>query len=169
MFGDAKVGNHATAHTLERTVDLRAQANQMIWADFIESILKYVARESNYGHMGTEGVDIFITFPAIVEHVITDHVEAIVTLFKAGLITDYIATRQALQALHVPDAEEVLRDMFPNPDSYGVKRTADDILKAQTDEKTAQITADSVVNAAKEQVKAAQTRASTSSSSSSSS
>ena len=165
MFGDAKVGNHATAHTLERTVDLRAHANQMIWSDFIESVLKYVARESDYGHMGTDAIDIGITFPVIVEHVISDHVDAIVDLFKAGLITDFIATRQALHALHVPDTEEVLRRMFPDTDSYGTKRTADDILKAQTDEKTAQITADSVVAAAKEQGKAAQVRASSTSSS----
>ena len=148
MFGDAKVGNHATAHTLERTVDLRAQANQTMWSDFIESLLKYVARQSRFGNFQDESVDIFVSFPPIVEHVISDHVGAIVLAYESGIITDMVASREILQALHISDREEVLRAMY-NEDNYGKVREPSDMLKADTDVEKAKIQAQAMRDNAK--------------------
>ena len=148
MFGDAKVGNHATAHTLERTVDLRAQANQTIWGDFIESILRYVARESRWGEMQQEAVDIFVRFPPIVEHVIKDHVEAITMAYEKGLITDLVATREILQGLHVTDSEEVLRSMY-DENNFGKIREPEDVQKNKADIEKAKIQAQAMRDNAK--------------------
>ena len=149
MFGDAKVGNHATAHTLERTVDLRAQANQSLWADFIESILKFVARESRWGELQQESVDIFVRFPPIVEHVLNEHVEAITVAYKEGLITDFVATREILQALHVSDSEEVLAAMYPDNNDFGKVREPVDMLKTDSDVEKAKIAAQAMKDNAK--------------------
>lgn len=149
MFGDAKVGNHATAHTLERTVDLRAQSNQTLWSDFIESILRFVARESRWGELQQEAVDIFVRFPPIVEHVINDHVEAISTAYKEGLIPDLVATREILQALHISDSEEVLQSMYSDQNSFGTVRKPEDMLKKDTEIEKAKIQAQAMRDNAK--------------------
>ena len=162
MFGDAKVGNHATAHTLERTVDLRAQANQTVWSDFIEGILRFVARESAWGLVQNESVDIFVRFPPIVEHKINELVEAITGSYKEGLITDLLATREILQALHVTDSEEILRFMYPDTDGYGSIREAVDMHKGVVDIKKATLQAEAM----KENAKMMAARSSSSSSSS---
>lgn len=150
MFGDAKVGNHATAHTLERTVDLRAQANQTLWGDFIESILRFIARESRWGELqSSESVTIFVRFPPIVEHVLNDHVEAIASSYREGLITDFVATREILQALHVTDTEEILNAMYPDNSDFGKTREPVDIVKTDTDVEKAKIQAEAIKDNAK--------------------
>ena len=149
MFGDAKVGNHATSHVLERTVDLRAQANQTLWADFIESILKYVIRDSIYGGQADDSVDPYVSFPPIVEHVLKEHVESIVTGYEAGLLPNSVATRELLQALHIQDSEEILHDMYGIDEVYGKARDAVDIAKGKIDLKKVQIQVDAMKENAK--------------------
>ena len=119
MFGDAKVGNHATAHTLERTVDLRAQANQTQWSDFLEMILGFVVRESGGGRQrGLGRIDITVTFRPIVEHTLIEHVEALTLAYEKELLPKFVGVREVLSALHVHDLEDIMKEVNPER-SYG--------------------------------------------------
>jgi hypothetical protein len=105
FFGDANVGNHATAKTLDRPTELKFKDRQTFWADTFDAILQYVidraALASNGPIKGTLGAadedgermlvletdpetgepldrQIDIAFPAILEHSVTENVAAIV-------------------------------------------------------------------------------------------
>ena len=111
--------------------------------------MRYVARESRHGEFQQEAVDIFVRFPPIVEHVINEHVEAITTAYEAGLLTDMVATREILQALHVSDSEEVLRAMYNDNTNFGKTREPADMLKSDTDVEKAKIQAQAMKDNAK--------------------
>jgi hypothetical protein len=46
FFGDANVGNHATAKTLDRPTELKFLDRQTLWADIHQDILQYVIDQS---------------------------------------------------------------------------------------------------------------------------
>jgi hypothetical protein len=46
FFGDANVGNHATAKTLDRPTELKFLDRQTLWADIHQDILQYVVDQS---------------------------------------------------------------------------------------------------------------------------
>ncbi len=46
FFGDASVGNHATAKTLDRPTELRIHDRQMLWASIIQTLTGYVIDQS---------------------------------------------------------------------------------------------------------------------------
>jgi hypothetical protein len=46
FFGDANVGNHATAKTLDRPTELKFTDRQTLWADILRDILGYVIDQS---------------------------------------------------------------------------------------------------------------------------
>lgn len=105
FFGDANVGNHATAKTLDRPTELKFTDRQTLWADTLRDILGYVVDQSvlaSKGKLtGTVGKDdegdriitlandpatgepmdrsITVEFPPILEHSVLEQAQAIVT------------------------------------------------------------------------------------------
>lgn len=112
LFGDADVGNLATAKTLDRPTELKVVDRQTLWADVLKDLLGYVvetaARKANGPLQGVVDVDVDqddpaivhltaagadgvdtpvvyeVTFPDVLERSVTERVEAIVKATTLG-------------------------------------------------------------------------------------
>jgi hypothetical protein len=103
FFGDANVGNHATAKTLDRPTELKFTDRQTLWADVLRDILGYVVDQAVIAGQlkGTVGKDdegerlitlaadpatgesmdrsISVEFPPILEHSVLEQTQAIIS------------------------------------------------------------------------------------------
>ena len=116
FFGDVSVGNLATAKSLDRPTELKFRDRQMLWADVLTTILKYVVKMSR-GVQRIDEVLITVTFPPILEHDIAEQMGAIVagaTLNGSALastIDRETLSKLVLNALSVPNVQEVLDEL----------------------------------------------------------
>lgn len=104
FFGDADVGNHATAATLDRPTELRFLAHQKVWVEILLTITRYALDymlkvgvedlpaeqiEDRYGNLRwqlpddpktgkPEVLHIDVTFPDLLERSVTERIGAIV-------------------------------------------------------------------------------------------
>lgn len=142
FYGDASVGNYATAKTLDRPTEQKMIARQELWNEALSEILRYVIHcraikefdkselkdvftnemsdVPNYPADFDSGVE--VAFPDILERNVTDRVRALanaVTLFGKQL-TDIIpdkklVSRLMMEALDIPDIDarlETFVDMW---------------------------------------------------------
>ncbi len=112
LFGDADVGNLATAKTLDRPTELKMLDRQTLWADVLKDLFSYVVEQAARRANGTLGgvvtvtddpddpslvaltvagedgkpapVQYEINFPAILERSVTERVKAIVDATTLG-------------------------------------------------------------------------------------
>lgn len=149
FFGDVSVGTLATAKSLDRPTELKFRSRQTLWADVHQDLLGYVVDQAVVAPLGplngtvtndaegervitlainpetSEPMDrnITVEFPPILEHSVTETINAIVsagtldgkTLAVPGLDFQKLITRLTLQALGVEDMDELLETLFPDP------------------------------------------------------
>jgi hypothetical protein len=112
LFGDADVGNLATAKTLDRPTELKMLDRQTLWADVLKDLLGFVVEQAARRANGTLGgvvtvtddpddasvvtlsvagedgkpasVQFQIVFPEILERSVTERVEAVVAATTLG-------------------------------------------------------------------------------------
>lgn len=137
-YGDANVGNHATAAIVERPTELMFRSRQMLWISIFKKVLDYIFQ--------TEKMDVAgklnITFPDITEHDIKDRIEAIIqatTLdghIHANMITREATARIIMRTLDIDDPEahmEELRKIWEKMD-----KDKEELRKAQLEQIEAQ-------------------------------
>lgn len=114
FYGDASVGNFATAKTLDRPTELKFMSRQSLWAYAFVVLLRHVCKIQG---IQMKGKKIRVTFPSILERNVTDRVRAVVnaiTLFGkqlSDIIPDKkMACRLILEALNVPDVEDHIKE-----------------------------------------------------------
>lgn len=118
FFGDMSTGNLATAKSLDRPTELKFRDRQELWRSILGRILRYaIARNRTAAGgalrvkvQGKEKADIKITFPPILEHSITETIDAIVSGATLDgktptAITWQTTARLVLEALGVKDVE----------------------------------------------------------------
>lgn len=134
FFGDANVGNHATAKTLDRPTELAMLDRQALWADVYRDIISYVLWKSAVAPQGAlrgvitvedEGdgtprllldeklVNAEVVFPPILEHDPLAAVQAI-TAAAERLPDEKLIARLLLTALGVDDLDDAMNSMFPD-------------------------------------------------------
>ena len=133
LFGNADVGNLATAKTLDRPTELMMLARQGVWEEAYAELLAYdlsraiaerrvPSREPDPAdpskQRATE-VTATIDFPDILERSVTERVEAVIAAATlgggtaAGTMPDDLLVRLLLVALDVDDIDEILEELFP--------------------------------------------------------
>lgn len=161
FFGDADVGNHATAKTLDRPTELKFRDRQTLWRDVLHDILQYVVERAALapggqlrGQLVTDDSGeqvvvldgeldrrIDISFPAVLEHSVTEQVAAVVSAATldgktpVGTLDARTLVRLLLTALHVEDADALLDELAP-----GGGESLMDRLAAQRAQQAAAIT-----------------------------
>lgn len=145
FFGDVSVGTLATARSLDRPTELKFRDRQTLWADVLRDIIDYVidraALAPRGGLRGEQAPDedgdpvvtlaldpetgepmsrrVDIAFPPILEHSVSETVNAIVEAATlgghplAGTLDARSVTRLLLTALGVEQADELLDELFP--------------------------------------------------------
>lgn len=134
FFGDVSVGTLATAKSLDRPTELKFRDRQELWKGILDTILQYAIARSQSAANGrlrlvgkVERAPLEIHFPPILEHDVTEQVNAIVagaTLngsALAGTMDRETLSKLVLNALGVSNVQEVI-----------------DLLKAQWEEEDAQ-------------------------------
>lgn len=136
FFGDVSVGTLATAKSLDRPTELKFRDRQELWKSILDTILQYVVARSKsaangkmrlVGKQSAERAPIEIYFPPILEHDITEQMNAIVTgaTLNGSTLADTMdretLSKLVLNALGVPNAREII-----------------DLLKAQWEAEDAQ-------------------------------
>jgi hypothetical protein len=148
FFGDASVGNHATAKTLDRPTELKFLDRRTLWADIHGDLLSYVIDQAALSQQGPlrpgaraagdqlelgpdpatgEPLDrsVNVDFPPLLEHDVGASVGAVVAAAtlgghpSAGILDPRFVARLLLQALGVADIDEALAQLFPEPDAGG--------------------------------------------------
>ncbi len=136
FFGDASVGSLATAVSLDRPTELKFLEAQERWRELLQRICRYALQRSARAPNGrlkeaakvVDGVQIGVTFPAILEHDIGEMVKAIVSAATldgnqfAGTIDPRTIMGLLLAELGVEDPEAVMDAMYPegsyDPEDY---------------------------------------------------
>lgn len=157
FFGNADVGNHATAQTLDRPTELGIMNRQALWTSVYHQILEYVIFWSMRAPKGKlrgigdivrneygeeviqydDAVDahIDIDFPPVTEHKLTDIVTAVTT--AAPYLNDgRLLAKLLLTALGENDIDKILDMLFPETpegteeDQDEVTTLADELMQA---------------------------------------
>ena len=147
LTGDPSTGNLATAKSMERPMELQFEARQHLWSSVLENILGYVVDQAAIApngplHTGAtveedDDGDKFVTlatdpdtgeptdrtvevvFPPILEHSITEQVDAIVHAATlkgapaAGVMPIKHVSLLLLDALGEPNAHDLVEEWFP--------------------------------------------------------
>jgi hypothetical protein len=147
LTGDPSTGNLATAKSMERPMELQFEARQRLWSSVLENILGYVVDQAAIApngplHTGVtvevdDDGDKFVTlatdpdtgeptdrtvevvFPSILEHSITEQVDAIVHAATlkgapaAGVMPIKHVSLLLLDALGEPNAHDLVEEWFP--------------------------------------------------------
>ncbi len=134
LYGNADVGNLATAKTLDRPTELMMLARQGIWEEVYTELVSYdlgraikdslvPKREDDPAAPGQKRLtelEPMLDFPDILERSVTERVEAVVQAATlgasgqpAGTMPDDLLVRLLLVALDVEDIDEVIEEMFP--------------------------------------------------------
>lgn len=143
LWGNADVGNLATAKTLDRPTELQMENRRQLWSDIFIDIFGYVidmAIKSPKGMLDGEEEDdeyygtkayvldadgdrtVDIRFPSILRHDVFTLIQAIVWAItlngqqSAGLIDDRTAAGMLMSALGENDFDDMLDQMYPDKD-----------------------------------------------------
>jgi hypothetical protein len=131
LMGDADLGNHATAKTLDRPTELAMQSRREMWAAVMRTLFDYQVLESVRAPQGqlkgsirrdengrefvvlTGEADktVDITWPSILEHDVKQLVDAIVAADGTGHVPDDVICRLLLTALGVEDVDEIMAEL----------------------------------------------------------
>lgn len=143
FFGDASTGSLATAQSLDRPTELKFLEAQERWRGLLQCIGQYVLEQSARAPQGrlkeakkeAEPITVEVTFPAVLEHDITQRVAAItnaMTLsgFETSGIDEKVGVGLLLKELGVEDPDTVLEEMYPEAD-YNANRKAQEEADAQ--------------------------------------
>jgi hypothetical protein len=111
FFGDASVGNYATAKTLDRPTELKILSRQRLWEYTIQNIVVYATAAD-------KPKQVVVSFPEILERNVTDRVRAVVnglTGFGKPLNPDICPSRKfavglILDALKIPNKTYWLKE-----------------------------------------------------------
>lgn len=161
FFGDASTGSLATAVSLDRPTELMMLLWQEFWREAIKRIFGVVVGRSKLAPKGTlresrktdmrlvfskeksikpqaDQLQIDVVFPSVLEHDITQRVDAIVAAatlngFEATGIDERTAMGLLLQELGVEDVESVLEIMYPMAE-YKALANRTDLLKIQREQ-----------------------------------
>lgn len=112
FFGDLSTGNLATAKTLDRPTELKILDRQKLWAEALSDMLRYMVSDK------IKDAKIEVTFPPILEHDITETINAIVsgaTLEGHPMgpaLNLETVTRLLLKALEVKDPEPIIKQVL---------------------------------------------------------
>ena len=150
FFGDVDVGNLATARTLDRPTELKYRSRQTMWQEVFKTIIEHVIKWAAIAPKGplkgklnftvdkqgvltlseenTSKKHIEIVFPPILEHSITDRIEAVanaVTLNGRKFAVDSpelakLTIRLMLQALGQSDVDELIKKIFTDIDNQDI-------------------------------------------------
>jgi len=133
LYGNADVGNLATAKTLDRPTELMMLARQGVWEEAYADLIAYdleraiadgrVPRRepdpAEPGRQRTTETGASVDFPAILERSAAERVEAVIEAATlggqtpAGTMPDDLLVRLLLLALDVDDIDEIIEEMFP--------------------------------------------------------
>ncbi len=134
LFGNADVGNLATAKSLDRPTELMMAARQGVWREaYVELVAFDMSRALKDNLVAKRELDPAgdgrakratvltptVDFPAILERSVTERVSAIVeaatlgTGGMAGTMPDDLLVRLLLVELGVEDIDEVIEELFP--------------------------------------------------------
>lgn len=136
LSGDADVGNHATAKTLDRPTELMITGRQAMWVDHHSSIMDHLIESKiRAGQMTDEDPQIDISFPPILEHDVESTVRSVISAatldgkMEAGTLPRDRLVRLLMQAIGIEDVEAAMQDL---DDSEGdaLAQAADRLAKA---------------------------------------
>lgn len=132
LFGNADVGNMATAKTLDRPTELKMKNRQTLWADTFADIGGFVLELNvDHGDLPKDDTDqvtgdkveqstkVDVSFPPILETDPKDVIAAIVlaaTLDNkkmAGTMTMKTVARLVMEVLGIDNIDELLEELFP--------------------------------------------------------
>jgi hypothetical protein len=121
FFGDASVGALATAQSLDRPTELKFLDRQQLYQDIHQTIFAFAIARKKGAQRVRDTVDAVVNtiFPPILERDITKTVDAIVNAATlaghppANSMPSETVSRLLLQALGVPDVEELLDTLTP--------------------------------------------------------
>jgi len=154
LLGDATTGSLATAVSLDRPTELKFTQRQELWREVLQTIVGYAIQRSAKAPKGKlrearaakakqpdaktakDGAQtVKVTFPAVLEHDITQRVAAIaeaMTLngFECTGIDLRVGCRLLLEELGVEEAPTVIEAMFPE-DEYNILVDRTPELKAE--------------------------------------
>lgn len=140
FFGDADVGNHATAQTLDRPTELKFRDRQRLWGDILDGVIQYQIEQSAIAPLGalsgsvsrdpsdpdemiiTVDADTYVDldFPNILERDTSQHVEAVIRAATlggfedAGVLDMDTLRRLLLVALQEGDLDETIAQVERN-------------------------------------------------------
>lgn len=141
FYGDASIGNHATAKTLDRPSELKIQARQKLWKTVMVDITGFVFEQAATAPNGplrgyaapvsdvygretlrwNDGITPYaeVEFPPIVQHDVNLSVSAIVDAATlkgqtpAGTLDRRETVKQLLTVLGTDDIDEAMQRLFP--------------------------------------------------------
>lgn len=110
FLGDADVGNHATAKTLDRPSELKILGRQKLWKDADVDIFRQVVKAGIAAGVLPATVDTTIDeqFPPILEHDVWETMQSIVAAAGTGRLDKESITRQICAALGITDVDAVM-------------------------------------------------------------
>lgn len=118
FFGDANVGNHATAKTLDRPTELRYNERRGLWRDVFTELIQWVIDRDLMARRGRlpktltdEQREVDLSFPDLLEADVTARVAAVVAAVTldgktpAGTISEETTSRELMSALAIDDID----------------------------------------------------------------
>lgn len=164
FFGDANVGNHATAKTLDRPTELMYALRQELWTTVLTNILRYAVEQSVMAPLGrlsgrlmrdpfdpddvqieitdVESDEIDVDFPSILEADMAGYVNAIVAAAtlnghpQAGTFDEGTLRRMLLIALRENDVDAVMEEIAAALAKQGAELPEPEGLRAAVRELT---------------------------------
>lgn len=170
FYGNADVGNYATSKTLDRPTELNFQNRRMLWTSVFSDIFDFCIDKSVIaagGYLSNKGSEVeneitgemdivldderdrsvMIDFPSILEHSITEQVDAIVKastlggVQPIGTMDHRTLIKLLLTALGVQEIDELLEVLAPEDGPSLIDKLKDqaaqqaqDLVKAQKPE-----------------------------------
>jgi hypothetical protein len=118
LSGDADVGNHATAKTLDRPTELAIVSRQFMWTDHHLAIFNYMIEQKiRASKLPDDDPGLDISFPPILEHdpvAVVNAIVAAATLdgkVEAGTVPTDVLARLLMQAIGVDDIDAALAEL----------------------------------------------------------
>lgn len=153
-FGDPSTGNLATATAMELPMLKKFTARQRLWESIYRNVLSYaVIKAIDAGRIGSlrieedhnnDGIlvtrriaqtgddtdDININAPPILQADLQSVGQALTLMTKEGILPKIEATRSALAALDLPNADAILELMYPESERVDAYKPVDPIEQA---------------------------------------
>lgn len=110
FFGDANVGNHATAKTLDRPTELMVLGRQELWENVYKDLVHWYFKWR--GKEIPEGTKINVAFPPVLEHSLMEAMEAYYKASDIGGVVDKKTLQKLVLTLFgVKDIDDVIDKM----------------------------------------------------------